>query len=83
MATLSLPETIHQFKALQASLSDRWQSMETDEQGDTDILVVPSFSVDQQELQKIDGFLHYEERLLFSLIRLRNPRPASYSALNV
>jgi PGM1 C-terminal domain len=74
MAMLSLPETIQRFKALQASLSDRWQLMETDEQGDTDILVVPSFSVDQQELQKVDGFLHYEERLLFSLIRLRNPR---------
>jgi PGM1 C-terminal domain len=74
MAMLSLPETLHQFKVLQTSLSDRWQSMETDEQGDADILVVPSFSVDQQELQKIDGFLHYEERLLFSLIRLRNPR---------
>jgi hypothetical protein len=74
MAVLSLPETIHQFKALQSHLSDRWQSLENDDQGDADILVVPSFSVDQQELQKIDGFLHYEERLLFSLIRLRNPR---------
>ncbi|WP_404788832.1 peptide ligase PGM1-related protein [Altericista sp. CCNU0014] len=74
MATLSSPETLDRFKALQTSLSDRWKSLETDEQGDVDILVVPSFSVDQQELQKIDGFLHYEERLLFSLIRLRNPR---------
>jgi hypothetical protein len=74
MSALSLPETIQQFKTLQARLSHRWQSLESDDQGDADILVVPSFSVDQQELQKIDGFLHYEERLLFSLIRLRNPR---------
>lgn len=74
MSKLSLSDTIQRFKSLQASLSDRWQLMETDDQGDADILVVPSFSVDQQELQKIDGFLHYEERLLFSLIRLRNPR---------
>jgi hypothetical protein len=62
------------FVALQAQLRDRWQSIEADDYAEVDILVVPSFSVDQQELQKIDGFLHYEERLLFSLIRLRNPR---------
>ncbi len=74
MAVLSPSETIERFRVLQAQLSDRWLSMEANEQGDADILVVPSFSVDQQELQKVDGFLHYEERLLFSLIRLRNPR---------
>jgi hypothetical protein len=42
--------------------------------GDYDILVIPSVSLDQRELQKVEGFLNYEERLLFSLIRLRNPR---------
>lgn len=62
------------FKQLQAQLCDRWQDIETLETGHSDILVIPSFSVDQQELQKIDGFLHYEERLLFSLIRLRDPK---------
>lgn len=62
------------FKQLQAQLCDRWQEIETIETGHSDILVIPSFSVDQQELQKIDGFLHYEERLLFSLIRLRDPK---------
>lgn len=62
------------FKQLQAQLCDRWQDIETVETGHSDILVIPSFSVDQQELQKIDGFLHYEERLLFSLIRLRDPK---------
>ena len=62
------------FKQLQAQLSDRWQAIEVSDQGNADILVIPSFSLDQQELQKIDGFLHYEERLLFSLIRLRHPQ---------
>lgn len=74
MAILSGSDTPQEFQTLQAILRDRWQSFETDQEGDVDILVVPSFSVDQEELQKIDGFLHYEERLLFSLIRLRNPR---------
>ncbi|MEL6930554.1 MAG: peptide ligase PGM1-related protein [Cyanobacteria bacterium J06600_6] len=50
-----------------------WQSIDIFDQDDYDILVIPSFSVDQQVGDKVAGFLHYEERLLFSLIRLRNP----------
>ena len=41
---------------------------------DVDILVIPSLSLDQRELKKVEGYEHYEERLLFSLIRLWNPR---------
>ena len=61
------------FRQLQNKLRDRWQSVDIFDQDDCDILVVPSFSIDPQLGQKIPGFLHYEERLLFSLIRLRNP----------
>ena len=50
-----------------------WQSVDIFDRDDYDILVIPSFSVDQQVGDKVTGFLHYEERLLFSLIRLRNP----------
>ena len=50
-----------------------WQSVDIFDQDNYDILVVPSFSVDQEVGDKVTGFLHYEERLLFSLIRLRNP----------
>jgi hypothetical protein len=50
-----------------------WQSVDIFDQDNYDILVIPSFSVDQQVGDKVTGFLHYEERLLFSLIRLRNP----------
>lgn len=63
-----------QFRQLQSQLRDRWHSVDLFDQDDRDIVVVPSVSVDQRELKKIAGFLHYEERLLFSLIRLRNPR---------
>jgi hypothetical protein len=63
-----------EFRQLQFQLRDRWQSIEHSEEGDCDILVIPSLSLDQQELQKIKGVHHYEERLLFSLIRLRHPR---------
>ncbi|HIK53770.1 MAG TPA: carboxylate-amine ligase [Synechococcales cyanobacterium M55_K2018_004] len=70
-----VPPTINRerFRVLQSQLRDRWQSIDNFDQGETDILVVPSLSLDQQELQKVKGIHHYEERLLFSLIRLRNP----------
>jgi len=36
-------------------------------------VVVPSISVNQEELAKVEGSAFYEERLLFTLIRLANP----------
>ncbi len=36
-------------------------------------VVIPSISVNQEELAKIEGAAFYEERLLFTLIRLANP----------
>ena len=63
-----------QFNRLKARLREQWKSLNEFNEGDCDILVIPSLSLDQQELQKIKGVHHYEERLLFSLIRLRNPR---------
>ncbi|NEO28121.1 MAG: carboxylate-amine ligase, partial [Kamptonema sp. SIO4C4] len=62
-----------QFRQLQTKLRDCAASIDLFDQDDFDILVIPSFSIDQEQLGKIEGFLHYEERLLFSLIRLRNP----------
>ncbi|MBD2776658.1 peptide ligase PGM1-related protein [Iningainema tapete] len=62
------------FRDLQLTLCDRWKTNESFDHSDADILVIPSLSIDQRELSKIEGCEHYEERLLFSLIRLRNPR---------
>ncbi len=61
------------FRALQNQLRNYWQEGDILENDDQDILVIPSFSINQEVGKKIAGFLHYEERLLFSLIRLRNP----------
>jgi PGM1 C-terminal domain len=66
--------TLDKFQQLQSQLLDQWQTINQFEQSDYDILVVPSVSLDQAELLKVPGSHHYEERLLFSLIRLRNPR---------
>lgn len=76
------PEAAEHFRNLQNQLrewtkssveGELWQSLDIFDQDDYDILVIPSFSIDQQVGDKVAGFLHYEERLLFSLIRLRNP----------
>jgi len=67
-------EQAEQFRHLQVQLRDRWQTGELLDNSDGDILVIPSLSIDQRELLKIQGSHHYEERLLFSLIRLQNPR---------
>ncbi|WP_017652862.1 peptide ligase PGM1-related protein [Fortiea contorta] len=76
MATLndSELEQIDKFRHLQLTLRDRWKTIELFDESEADILIVPSLSIDQRELQKIEGCEHYEERLLFSLMRLRNPR---------
>ncbi|ACK66643.1 conserved hypothetical protein [Rippkaea orientalis PCC 8801] len=65
---------IEQFNQLQNQLREYWQDKDILEQDGYDILVLPSFSIDQRVGQKVAGFLHYEERLLFSLMRLRNPK---------
>ncbi|MCF4970605.1 peptide ligase PGM1-related protein [Nostoc sp. CMAA1605] len=67
-------EQIDQFHNLQLTLRDRWKTIELFDTGEADIIVVPSLSIDQREIQKVEGFEHYEERLLFALMRLRNPR---------
>ena len=61
------------FHQLQSDLKDRWHSIDEFDRSPRQILVVPSLSLDQAELSKVKGVHHYEERLLFALIRLRNP----------
>ncbi len=62
-----------QFQKLQARLKTLWRSPDEFDVRNCQVLVVPSLSLDQAELQKIAGAHYYEERLLFSLARLRNP----------
>ena len=70
----SFDAQVETFNQLQNKLRQYWQGKDLFEQDGYDILVLPSFSIDQRVGQKVAGFLHYEERLLFSLIRLRNPK---------
>ncbi|MBR8837957.1 MAG: carboxylate-amine ligase [Stigonema ocellatum SAG 48.90 = DSM 106950] len=74
MLNVSELQEIDKFRNLQLILRDRWKTIELFDHSDADILVIPSLSIDQRELNKVEGCEHYEERLLFSLIRLQNPR---------
>src|SRR4029077_3294980 len=51
-----------------------WDTIVNREEEPHTSVVVPSLSLDQSELKKLAGASFYEERLLFLLIRLRNPR---------
>ncbi|YAF97769.1 MAG: peptide ligase PGM1-related protein [Nodularia sp. CChRGM 3473] len=74
MLNISELDQVDKFRHLQLTLCDRWPTIELFDNSEADILIVPSLSIDQRELHKIEGCEHYEERLLFSLMRLRNPR---------
>lgn len=68
------PAEIARFKALQAQLADRFEAFRADPKQPYTALIVPSQSVDPVELAKIPGVAHYEERSLFNLMLLRQPR---------
>jgi hypothetical protein len=71
---LTLEQEIAEFEALKPRMAGLWDVLlNRDEEPHTSV-VVPSLSLDQSELKKLDGASFYEERLLFLLIRLRNPR---------
>ncbi len=70
---MTSPAPERRFRQLQRQLPDRWCSADGFDTEARQIVVVPSLSLNQEELQKVEGVNYYEERLLFSLIRLRNP----------
>ena len=68
-----LPDINDDFAQLQKKLLPIWASIRADDNFAHTSLIIPSLSVDQEELSKVQGASFYEERLMFALIRLRNP----------
>ncbi len=62
------------FARLRQGLPRLYDRVSRNDRTDHTVLVVPSLSMDPQELSKITGVHHYEERLLFFLMLLRRPR---------
>ncbi|HEX9203352.1 MAG TPA: hypothetical protein VF964_05275, partial [Vicinamibacteria bacterium] len=71
---LTLEQEIAEFEKLKPRLAEVWDSLTMREEEPHTSVVVPSLTLDQSELRKLPGASFYEERLLFLLIRLRNPR---------
>ncbi len=71
---MSSSATHRSFRELQAQLQPEWGNPTLGSQGpDVDVLMVPSLSMDRAQMALVQGAHHYEERQLFSLIRLRDP----------
>lgn len=71
---LTLEDELGQFEDLKPRLEEVWEALMMREEEPHTSVVVPSLTLDQTELKKLTGVNFYEERLLFLLIRLRNPR---------
>jgi hypothetical protein len=71
---LTLEQEIAEFEALKPRLGEVWNVLTMREEEPHTSVIVPSLTLDQSELRKLPGANFYEERLLFLLIRLRNPR---------
>jgi hypothetical protein len=63
-----------EFEALEPRLLHVWDAISLRNAEPHTSVIVPSMTLDQSELRKLEGASFYEERLLFLLIRLRNPR---------
>jgi hypothetical protein len=71
---LTLEQELAAFRALKPRLGEVWDALTAADDSHCTSVVVPSLTLDQGELSKLAGVAYYEERLLFLLIRLRNPR---------
>ena len=65
---------IAEFERLKPRLDSLWNALSAREEEPYTSVVIPSLTLDQSELSKLDAASFYEERLLFLLIRLRNPQ---------
>src|SRR5688572_30491585 len=65
------PHELQAFDRLQQRLWPLYAAVGN--QGPRVVVVVPSVSLDGDELRKIPGMIHYEERLLFTMQLLRDP----------
>ncbi len=67
-------EELQAFEKIQQGLCRQFELLFPDKLAPKTIVVIPSLTLDQEVLAKIDGALYYEERLLCLLMLLRMPR---------
>ncbi len=62
------------FRRLQSRLPGQFRRVFPDPKAPRTVLIIPSFSLDQEVMSRITGVTHYEERFLCLLLLLRWPR---------
>jgi len=67
-------EELQAFEKIQQGFANQFELFFPDNLAHKSIVVIPSLTLDQEVLAKVDGALHYEERLLCLLMLLRMPR---------
>lgn len=67
-------EELKEFEKIQEGFCNQFELFFPDNLAPKTIIVIPSLTLDQEVLSKVDGALHYEERLLCLLMLLRMPR---------
>jgi hypothetical protein len=68
------PEEAAAFALLQDRFPDMYRDVFADPKAPRTVVVIPSMSLEESELSKIPGVIHYEERMLCLLMLLRLPR---------
>src|SRR5665213_1218126 len=66
-------DEIAAFKRLQKEFPDQYTSAFPDRLAAKTVVIIPSLTLDQEILEKINGVHHYEERMLCLLMLLRMP----------
>ncbi len=61
------------FKELQQNFAAQFENVFPDKMAEKTIVIIPSLTLDQEILEKVEGVIHYEERLLCLLMLLRMP----------
>lgn len=69
----SLPEA-EAFKKIQSCFGEQFEKVFPDKLAPKTVVIIPSLTLDQEILSKIQGINYYEERLLCMLLLLRMPR---------
>lgn len=73
-------EELRRFARIQERLAPLFRRVFPYPRAPRTVVVVPSLSLDAEELAKISGVHHYEERMLFMLMLLRMPVRTWYSS---
>lgn len=71
---LSLEAELAAFEALKPRLRTLWSDVFPHDDQPYTSVIVPSVTIEAGEIARQPGAIHFEEALLFLLIRLRNPR---------